>query len=406
MMDPAHIEFSADWIRPPYPRPATLRVLQLGMAWFAEQPGGLDRYYLELLRHLPASGVSLKGLVCGSPAVQKLSKGTVHSAIASGAPLPLRLAAFGHAVKKELREFKPEVVATHFALYAWPALRALENYPLVVHFHGPWFAETLADGASRWHTWAKYRIERAVYRRADAIVTLSHAFKETLVREFAVDEGRVCVIPGGVDVRRFDVHQTREQARDMLDWPRNRPIALAVRRLANRMGLENLIQAAKLVREAIPDALLLIAGKGKLAARLQQCIDAAELGRTVKLLGFLPDEQLPLAYRAADISVVPSMALEGFGLVAAESLAAGTPAVVTPVGGLPEIVEPLRPNLVARDSGSHALAETIIEALDKPSGVPSSAECRRDARRFDWATIADMIHRTVYSTAVGEPVCV
>ena len=70
----------------------------------------------------------------------------------------------------------------------------------------------------------------------------------------------------------------------------------------------------------------------------------------VRMLGSSRDADLPLYYRAADLSVVPTVALEGFGLVAAESLAAGCPALVTPVGGLPSVVADLSPDLVLEDA--------------------------------------------------------
>ena len=149
---------------------------------------------------------------------------------------------------------------------------------------------------------------------------------------------RFCVVPGSVDLARFDVKVTRLAARRALGWPTDRPILIAVRRLTERMGLEVLIEAMKRVVRAVPEALLLIAGKGRIEARLERQIEDAGLQRHVRLLGFVPDDDLPLAYRAADINVVPSLALEGFGLTAAEALAAGAPSMVTAVGGLPEVV--------------------------------------------------------------------
>jgi len=402
MTDLAEIERSAALAAQSPPPQPSLRALQLGMGWFAEHSGGLDRYYAELLKQLPDAGVVTRGLVCGSEAVLEQSGGVVRSMIDSDAALPRRLAAVRQAVRRELIDFRPDVVVAHFALYAWPALRSLRDYPLIVHFHGPWSAEGRSEGAGAWSTWARYRMERAVYRRADRLVTLSRAFKEVLVGEFGVDESRIAVVRGGVDLAKFDIAQTRDEAREQLGWPRNRPIVLSVRRLVRRMGLENLIDAIRAVSERVRDVQFLIAGRGPLQTELQYRIDGTGLGRHVQLLGYLPEAQLPLAYRAADITVVPSIALEGFGLVAAESLAAGTPAVVTNVGGLPEVVAPLRASLVARDSSSRALAESIIGSLAGSTDMPSGAECRRYAEQFDWSLVARDIRRDAYEPAMKE----
>jgi glycosyltransferase involved in cell wall biosynthesis len=383
----AHIDLASTAPGPSPDGPDSIRTLQLGMSWFSEQPGGLQRYYQELLKHLPAARVSVRGLVCGTDAVERQTSGTVRAPVRSEASLARRLTAFRRAVRREMLEFRPDVVVSHFALYVWPALRYLKGLPLVVHFHGPWYAESRMEGSIPLKTWAKYLIERAVYRRADCIITLSNAFKDVLINDFDVMGSRIRVVPGGVDARRFDVPQTRSEARAHFGWPQDRRIVLSVRRLTRRMGLEQLIDAAGIVSAKIPDALFLLAGEGRRRSELRAAIDSTGLAEHVRLLGYLSDGELPLAYRAADLSVVPSIALEGFGLSAAESLAAGTPVVVTPVGGLPEIIRPLRSNLVSSDASSGELARTVTAAFASPDGLPSSEECRRYARRFDWSSI-------------------
>jgi glycosyltransferase involved in cell wall biosynthesis len=166
------------------------------------------------------------------------------------------------------------------------------------------------------------------------------------------------------------------------------------------MGLEDLVSAAEILRRKVSDVLIVIAGKGPLSASLDEQIRQKRLENHVKLLGFVPDEDLPLAYRAADLSVVPTVALEGFGLVAVESLAAGTPALVTPVAGLPEVVWALSDKLVLPQSGPNAIAIGIAGALSNPSALPDAEECQTYARtQFDWRhaanKIADLYRDTV-----------
>ncbi len=79
-------------------------------------------------------------------------------------------------------------------------------------------------------------------------------------------------------------------------------------------------------------------GRGPLEHELRAQATASGLGERILFTGFVPDDDLPKIYAAADFSIVPSEALEGFGLTTLESLACGTPVLVTPVGGLPETV--------------------------------------------------------------------
>jgi len=94
------------------------------------------------------------------------------------------------------------------------------------------------------------------------------------------------------------------------------------------------------------------------------------------------------------------VALEGFGLAAVESLAAGTPVLVTPVGGLPEAVTALSPELVLPGTGAQALADGIGAALRGQLRLPDADACRDYARtHFDLPVIATQVAH-VYREAI------
>ena len=369
-----------------------LPVLQLGLAWFAEQPGGLDRYFAGLVDHAAAGGLDVRGLVIGSPDVARQSGGRVTAYAAADESLRRRWRAARAAVDAAVERDRFDLWASHFALYAWPMLGRLRRLPHVVHFHGPWAAEGAREGQGRLAVLLKRALERRVYRSADRLIVLSEAFRDVLCHDYRVDPARVRVVPGGVDVGRFDVAASRRQAREQLGWPADRPTLLCVRRLVRRMGLHLLVDAVDRLRDRHPDLLCLIGGRGPLAAELAAKIDARGLSGHVRLLGFVPDDQLPLAYRAADLSVVPTEAWEGFGLITVESLAAGTPVVVTPVGGLPEVVRPLSAALVAEAATADALAERLDDLLAGRAQPPAAAACAAYARQtFDWSAVVPRI---------------
>ncbi len=290
-----------------------------------------------------------------------------------------------------------DLIVSHFALYG-AALP--KSKPLVVHFHGPWARESAAEGTASMGVRAKLALERSVYRRAQRLIVLSQAFQRELVEGYGVDPERVRIVPGGIDTDRFHTQLTKKEARVQLGWPVDRPIAVVVRRQVRRMGLEELIDAAKVVVARRPDWLLLLGGKGPIADELQQRIDALGLQDHVRLLGRVSDADLPMVYRAADLSVVPSRSLEGFGLITLESLASGTPVLVTPTGGLPEIVAPFAPQCVFDDASAETMAAHLLDALDGRLAMPQEADCRAYALRFAWPAIAEHV-RTVYEEALG-----
>ncbi|MEP6617720.1 MAG: glycosyltransferase family 4 protein [bacterium] len=375
----------------------TLQMLQIGMEWFTEQPGGLNRVYGHLLAEFNRQGLESLGLVAGTPDVALESAGLARAFDRVNAPIFRRLQAVRRMALPWLRAHdRNALIVSHFALHALPLLDQCTTHPFVIHFQGPWGEESRIEGASRATVAVKEFIEHQVYRRADAAIVLSHAFGEILATRYHVPQSRIHVVPGGVEMARFSEARSQGQCRRELGWPADRPVVLCVRRLVHRVGLDSLIAAAEDVRRRIPDLLILIAGVGPLAHDLERWIVERGLSDTVRMVGFVPDHQLPLAYRAADLSVVPSLALEGFGLIAVESLAAGTPCVVTPVGGLTEIIGPFSPQLIADSTHPADIAEVISSALLGERRLPSAADCVNYARaNFDWPVIAARV-RAVY----------
>jgi glycogen synthase len=375
------------------------------MGWFPELPGGLDRVYYNLAAHLRREGIGVCGAVVGSPEVARLTEGDVIPFAAPNDSLTTRLTKARSAIGRAIETRRPDVIASHFALFTAPVLDKLRHAPLVVHFHGPWAQELTAETGTgslkgKLKQAAGHLVERLVYRRASRCIVLSRAFGDILVRDYHVPEELIRIIPGGVDLARFLVPQSKAEARREFELESGRPIVVAVRRLARRMGLDNLIDAIAKVRLRYPDILLLIGGRGPMAAELKSRVELKGLERNVRLLGFVPDDKLALLYRAADFSVVPTVALEGFGLITLESLAAGTPVLVTPVGGLPDAVSALSADLVFVSAAPADIAQGIIDALCGRRSLPGRDECQAYiSENFTWTKVAQRTIR-VYREAL------
>jgi len=293
------------------------------------------------------------------------------------------------------------VVDAHFALYAfWPVVAGrLRRLPLVVHFQGPWAEESIiARGQHRAVIAAKRRVERAVYRQASAAVTLSTAFKRILVESYGVSPWIVHVVPPGVDLDLFRPG-SREQARARLGLAPDRPIVATVRRLEPRMGIDVLLEAWAGVLEDVPDACLLVIGDGSERASLEASVVRHDIGSSVRFLGRVDNAMLVACYRAADLTVVPTTALEGFGLVVLESLACATPVVVTDAGGLPEAVIGLTPAAIVPAGDAKALGVAVVRGLTEAAATPSGGRCRSHAEAHAWDEIARR-HVRLYADAV------
>jgi glycosyltransferase involved in cell wall biosynthesis len=150
-----------------------------------------------------------------------------------------------------------------------------------------------------------------------------------------VSPGIVRVIPYGVAVEKFDIPMTRDEARKKLGLPVNRFYVGTVGRLEVQKGQRYLVDAtARLRREGIEVSLLLI-GSGREEERLRDQVLRENITDDVLFLGTRRD--LPDLYRAMDVFALPSL-WEGLPLALLSAMASGIPVVVTPVGGVPEVV--------------------------------------------------------------------
>jgi glycosyltransferase involved in cell wall biosynthesis len=391
----------------------SLKVLQIGMHERGAA-GGVDRVFWNLYDHLtPYSDLNLSAFFFQHQTDRPVSErqdppdGSRSREFHLGStvrPAYRRLWNVRRGVMGDLRGLPvstPRLVASHFALYAAALLPNLFRMNHVVHFHGPWAAETAAEGRRQVNVTAKRAIERAVYSSANAFVTLSHAFKDLLATEYRVDPDRISVIPGGVDLERFSPGD-RDSARALLGWPEQASVLFCVRRLVRRMGLESLIESFAAVARRQAGSMLIIGGTGPLRAELEAQVKSHNLSDRVRFTGFIPEADLPSAYRAADLSIVPSESLEGFGLTVVESLACGTPVLVTPVGGLPEILRPLDASLILPSTDSSALADQLERFFSGKMSLPSAEKCRVYVEaNFSWAKIAEQTKALYWKVAAG-----
>lgn len=367
-----------------------LRVRHVGLEDATARPGGLNRYLFALVDAERSLGIDAEAVVLDGPDSTDLT-GIVHSGTMRQS-IGRRLRSMSRGA---LLSPLPDLYDSHFALYSvLPLLSAARRRPWVVHFQGPWADESAAEGGSWVSTTFKRRLERAVYGHASRIVVLSRAFEQLVIDRYGVAADRVRRIPPGVDLERF-TPGSRIEARRRLGLDEDLEVILAVRRLRNRMGLEVALEAVAHIAVRRP-VLLVVVGTGPERQRLEALADSN--GAPVRFAGRVNDIDLADWYRAANVSVVPTTALEGFGLVVLESLAVGTPVVVSEVDGLIDAVAGLENAVVVQPGDPAALAAGLEEVLD--GGGPGPDACRVHAEKFSWAKVAQQ-HEQLYQELVG-----
>lgn len=250
-----------------------------------------------------------------------------------------------------------------------------------------------AHRATEW-LYVEWAIRRHV-RIASAIITISEAARQDLIRLYGAHPERVAVAYPAVDEHFAPVGAHMVKAvRARYDLPSR--YVLHVGTIKPRKNLPRLIEAFARIAREVPDVALVLAGaaeNGTLAVK--HAIERHGLERRVQLLTYVDGADLPGLYTGAACTVVVSLH-EGFGMPALEALACGAPTVVSNRGALPEVVgdaallvDPLNVDSIAAALHS-VLQDSALQYVLRVLGP-------RRARHFSWhdaATVTlDVINR-------------
>ncbi len=170
-----------------------------------------------------------------------------------------------------------------------------------------------------------------------------------------------------VDVQAIQAaRRGRDRGRLVPEIPRDAKVVGIAGRVVTRKGHITLLQAMRLVTAQLPNAFLLVIGTGAAEAMLRQETTRLGLDRSVLWTGRVEPENLPAYYHLMDVMAMPSL-WEGFGLTAAEAMAASKPVVGTDVSGLREVVEDGVTGFLVPVGDAEALAARLHHLLSDDS---------------------------------------
>lgn len=239
----------------------------------------------------------------------------------------------------------------------------------------------LARSPYVFNLYARKWIEKWILDKCDEIVVLSLFTQDKLWNVYNINCQKISIIPGGVDLKRFRPFGDKMEIRQRLNIPQDRFVLLTVRNLVQRMGLENLIHSLRIIIDKAPDLFLVLGGSGPLKDSLAALTRQMGLESHIRFTGFISENELPDYYRMADFFVLPTMELEGFGLVTLEAMASGLPVMGTPVGGTREVLGQFDRDFLFKGNNPDAMAALIFENYQKiredpPAWEEISQRCR------------------------------
>ncbi|MGH8860498.1 MAG: glycosyltransferase family 4 protein, partial [Jatrophihabitantaceae bacterium] len=267
-----------------------------------------------------------------------------------------------------------------------PALRRAGAERIVASTHGHETAWAMLPGARQ--------TLRSIGRNCDVVTYITRYTRERIAPALGPHPTLQQLTPGvDIDTFRPGLDGARVRARFGIG---DRPVIVCVSRLVRRKGQDLLIEALPAVLRAVPDAVLLLVGRGPYEAALRTLAAERGVAGNVVFAGGVPVARLPEHYAAGDVFAMPcrtrrhGLDVEGLGMVFLEGSAAGLPVVAGDSGGAPEAVRDGETGYVVGGRDRAALADRLVtllqdDALRARMGAAGRAWVEQ---QWNWDTVA------------------
>ena len=321
--------------------------------------GGVERGTVDVARALVEAGWRALVVSRGGPMVHELERvGATHVTLPVHSKNPLDWRSNYDRLTDLLWRERVDLVHARSRMPAWIAWRAARRagVPFVTTFH----QRPAAASALK-------RLYNSVMVRGDRVIAISHYIAERLVADYALDPVKLRVIPRGVDLALFDPDRVAAErlVRLVERWrvPDGVPVVLLPARVTQWKGHGLLVDALARLERGSVHCLMVGEDGGRRSVK-------AALGPKIARLGLTPHvhfvgrtDDMPAAYKLADVVVSASLDPEPFGRVMIEAQAMGRPIVATDHGGARETVLDGETGWLVAPNDAEAMAEGIRAAL-------------------------------------------
>jgi D-inositol-3-phosphate glycosyltransferase len=236
-------------------------------------------------------------------------------------------------------------------------------------------------------------MSRWVYRRADRVIVHNKISRHELSHWAGLAEEQIAVIPHGNYLHAIQPLPDQAAARAQLGMPVDAKVILFFGQIKEVKGLDLLLEAMPEIRRRHPEAVLLIAGKPWKSdfSHYMEQIERLDLReRCITHIRYIPDEDVPLYYAAADLVTLPYRRIYQSGVVLM-AMSYAKAVVVSDLPGMTEIVTDGATGYVFRQGAPSDLANKLATALDDHEALQRVAEngFRYVRENFDWRVIGE-----------------
>jgi phosphatidylinositol alpha-mannosyltransferase len=240
------------------------------------------------------------------------------------------------------------------------------------------------------YKYAKLIFKRRFQKRMHGAIYPSKTAWQTTYPHFPIPYK---IIANGVDIERFNTN-----IKPLEKFPPEKPKILFLGRLDPRKGLDRLLAAFPLIKQKIPDALLIVVGSGAATEHYKKMVGAG-LRDSIYFEGRVPAHLVPRYYASCDVYVSPATGGEVFGIVLAEAMATGKPVAASDIPGYNDVINHGQNGMLFDYKDPVNMSETICRIiLDRKLYKDLSHSGRLFAQSISWQNIAHQVSDYYYET--------
>jgi glycosyltransferase involved in cell wall biosynthesis len=251
------------------------------------------------------------------------------------------------------------------------------------------FETDLPWSNTRQHRWFRYKWSQWIYKALAnyrVVFTISEFSKRRMIELLGADANKIVVIGCGVEQPFYDITSIDPVS---LERPISNPYSFVIGGLRLKKGADFVLDVAKGLLDANSDIQIVVAGDSE-----PEYIAAAKDLTNVKLLGVVPDSDLPRLMRCAS-SLLFLSHYEGFGIPAIEAMVVGTPAVVSNRASLPEVVGTA--GIVVEPEDTATIVDTLIQLQENSQlRLDYSQRGKEHAKQYTWSRGVDLVQKAFY----------
>jgi glycosyltransferase involved in cell wall biosynthesis len=137
-------------------------------------------------------------------------------------------------------------------------------------------------------------------------------------------------------------------------------------RLSSEKGIMNFVKSMPYILDNCRETVFMVGGDGPLTKEIKEYINDNNLQSHVKIMGWIPHQELPEYLNDIKLLVLPSFT-EGLPNIMLEAMACGTPVLTTPVGSIPDFIEDGETGFIMEDNSPKSLAQNVFRGLSHPN---------------------------------------